>query len=725
MTNWKRDNKGLTLVEMMVGVIVIGLVSLAGWVSVSVMARSGDMARNVVTAANLLQLSQEEVRRIAQADTTFETLENCDFPPDNSPKQTCGLNDLSAAPEFTGFDRDLLVTTASGSGELKRAVVTVSWTEMGRLQQRRSVMLLARPPQPLAGNLKGFVCSETDDMAPFGGVRVKLNSTTSSASYSTTSVGITDDDGANYNFAEFDGFNNFGQGRFVLPAGTYTLSVDDERFYPYVHPAAVTIPSNTEQQVAFCLTPKPDSAVIYGDVLDYGTGQIVPTFSRARIELYEDGRRQQRITNRRNYSFTIDFDDTDPKYFTVNTQDAYRLGYVFPVGQGGAPSCNYAYNLEGYSTAVVQADGSLVCSNPYNGNGASDRLEVYPGDNLRVDLSVVPVPEVIVTGRVADSGGQPVPGATVRARWPRSEGSRDWYKGTSLQTATTDGNGNFTFSVPAVQGLFAASNPANNFLQVWARGTVRVMTCCDVVRNVNRDSNTAYAGPLFPGDAPRDIGTLIIPSQDDQCGDVGGTIIDDSTGNTLPAVNVNVSVTEFTDPSGDYLIACDPQQSGYRLPTQLYTFRSILNGYYTNESRGNDQYQRRGPNGYDVNIATDTQIDYDARMWPRGLATVMVAVFDQTTGQPMDGVAVVLDPYSGGALTQTTAGGVATFTNVPETWPPPGLPVDGYYRTDVRNHGLEINHDPANYQPHSEVIQDLRDGETRTISVYLRRNGGV
>ncbi|MBZ0165457.1 MAG: hypothetical protein K8I00_01530, partial [Candidatus Omnitrophica bacterium] len=532
-------------------------------------------------------------------------------------------------------------------------------------------------------------------------------------------IGAVDPDGTNYDFSDFS------TGRFILPAGTYALTVEDARYYPYTHPGGVIIPSNGEETVDFCLTPKPEEAVIFGDVIDQGTGNPLGTFNRGRIDLYQNGSRRQYVSNRRNYSFTIAFSDTNPQSFTVNTQDAFRLGYAYAVGGGGAPSCQYVYNREGFSTAVVQPDMSLVCSNPYNGNSSADRIQVFPGDNVRVDLPVVPVPEVIITGRVTDSVGQPVNNATIRARWPRSDGSYDWRKGDALQTVTTDGSGRFTFSVPAVQAMFPDTNPGSNYLQVWARGTVSVMTCCDTTQNVQRNSQTIFAGPLVPAAPPRDIGTLIIPSQDEQCGNVGGTIIDDFTNNALPGVNVNVSATDITDGTGDYLIACQAAQTGYRLPIGTYRFTGQRNGYYTNQSAGNDQYNRRGSGGYDIRINTDATSDYDARMWPRGTANIIVTVFDQTTGQPMDGVAVVFDPYFGSNVNQTTTAGVVTFNNVPETWPPPGIPNDGYYKTNSRDHNIEINHDPANYQPYSAVIQNLQAGETRSITVYLRRNGGV
>lgn len=710
--------KGFTLIEAMVGAVVITLISLATWTAVTVLTKSDELSRNRLNAVNLLQQSQEEVRRVAQIDSIFDSLETCQFPnPNNPPANTCGLS--SIATTFPGFIRTVNVNRENGSTELKRVLTTVQWNESGEAKQMQSLILLSRPPEPLAGNLIGFVSSQSQSATPLSGIAIKIDSNDSAASYTTTSAGVVDSKGANFNFADVV------SGKFILPAGSYTLSVNDNRFFPYIHPASIVVPSNGEIFVAFELEPKPDNAVIFGNVVNLTNGATLNSFSGGLINLYQNGSRLNQTANQRSYSFSIPFNTSVPQEFTLNTHDAFRAGFAYSVSAGGSPSCQFLLNREGYSTAVVQSDSSLVCSNPYNGNGASDRINVFPGDSLRVDLPVVPVPEVLITGRVVTSSGNPIPNATIRARWPRSDGSYDWIKQGVLQTVTTNSSGQFTFSVPAVQGMFSNSNPTSNFLQVWAIGSVPVLTCCNIVQNEQRNSPTQFVGPLFPSDPVRNIGDLVITVVDKQCGNVGGTVIDDFTKNNLPGVNVTVSVSDTTDAMGQYLIECTSSQTGYRIETGQYRFTGQRNGYYTNQSAGNDQYVPRGSNGNDVRILTDTVADYDARLWPVGVGNINVTVLDQTTGQPMNGVNVVFNPYFGPNVVRTTTSGVVNFVNVSETWPPPGIPNDGYYQLSPKNHAIEINHDPANYQPHVEVISNFSAGETLNITIMLRRNGGV
>jgi len=713
------NKKGFTLIEAIVGAIIIALISLATWTAVTVLTKTDEMSRNRINAINLLQQSQEEVRRVAQIDSIFDTLETCQFPdPNNPPANTCGLSDITS--NFPGFVRSLSVSRENGSTELKRALTTVQWNESGEIEQMQSLILLSRPPEPLAGNLIGFVSSQEQTAVPLNGIAIRLDFINSTATYTTTSAGAVDSKGANFNFADVV------SGRFILPAGAYTLTVNDNRFFPYTHPTSIVVPSNGEVFVSLELEPKPDNAVVFGDVINLSTGAIVSNFGGGLISLYQNGSQRNQVANQRNYSFSIPFNNSDPQEFTLNTQDAFRSGFAYSVASGGLPSCQFLFNREGYSTAVVQSDSSLVCSNPYNGNTASDRINVFPGDSLRVDLAVVPVPEVLITGRVVNSLGNPIANATIRARWPRSDGSFDWIKQGSLQTVTTNSSGQFTFSVPAVQGMFPNSNPTSNFLQVWAIANVPVMTCCNIVQNEQRSSPTRFIGPLFPSSPMTNIGDLVITVVDKRCGNVGGDVIDDFTKNNLPGVNVTVSLSDTTDATGHYLIECASGQTGYRIETGQYRFTGQRTGYYTNQSAGNDQYARRGSNGNDVNILTDNVIDYDARLWPVGVGRINVTVIDQTTGQPMDGVNVVFNPYFGSNIVRTTAGGgVAIFNNVPETWPPPALPADGYYQMSLRNHALEINHDPANYQSHIEVISDFTAGETLNITIMLRRIGGV
>lgn len=715
----KLNKKGFTLIEAIVGAVVIALISLATWTAVTVMTKTDEMSRNRINAVNLLQQSQEEIRRAAQINSIFDGLETCQFPnPSTPPANTCGLSDITTA--FPGYFRVMNVTRENGSTELKRVVTTVQWRESSEVKQMQSVILLSRPPEPLAGNLIGFVSSESQPAIPLGGIAIKVDLNSATASYTTTSAGAVDSKGANFNFADVV------SGKFILPAGAYTLTVNDNRYFPYTHPTSIVVPSNGEVFVSLELEPKPDNAVIFGNVINLATGAVVNSFSGGVISLYQNGSSLNQVGNQRTYSFTVPFNSSAPRKFTLNTQDAFRAGYAYSVSSGGLPSCQFMFNREGYSTAVVQADNSLVCGNPYNGNAASDRINVFPGDSKQVDLTVTPVPEVLITGRVVNSSGNPIPNATIRARWPRSDGSFDWIKQGVLQTVTTNASGQFTFSVPAVQGMFPNSNPTSNFLQVWAMANVPVLSCCNLVQTEQRSSPTRFIGPLFPSDPARNIGDLVITVVDKQCGNVGGDVIDDFTKNNLPGVNVTVALSDTTDATGHYLIECSTGQTGYRIETGQYRFTGQRNGYYTNQSVGNDQYARRGSNGNDVNILTDTLIGYNARLWPMGTGRINVTVLDQTTGLPMDGVSVVFDPYFGANVVRTTSGGgVASFINVPETWPPPSVPNDGYYQMSPRNHVIQINHDPANYQPHTEVISNFNAGNTLNVTILLRRIGGV
>lgn len=716
----KLSNRAFTLIEVLVGSIVIAAISLSAWTAMTVLTKTSEMSRNRSIAVNLLQQSQEEIRRIAQVDATFDTLATCQFPGPATPPVTCGLADTTVTfPEHT---RTMNVTLEGGSPELKRVLTTVQWTENGRAQQVQSVMLLSRPPEPLPGNILGLVSSTTQPGVPLSGIPINIAFTTSTATYSTTSAGTVDGAGANFDFAEV------GTGKYLLPTGDYSLTVTASGYFPYTHPTNVTVGSNSPTFVSFELQPLPEDATITGRVVYGGTSTTVASFNIARVHLHDDGSRQGEVVNQSSYSFTIPFTDSLPKTFSVNTWQAYRAGYVFQVNSGGAPSCNFTYNREGYSTAVVQADTSLICSNPYFGNAASDRLTVMPGDNLVVDLSVIPVPEITITGRVVDSDLNPIANATVRARWPRSTGSTgyDWRRdGGSIVTATSQADGTFSFNVPVVQEMFPNSNPSQNYLRVWARGQVSIVRCCDNPQTVTRNSALRLIGPLDSSQDGTDFGDFIISKEDEDCGDVGGNIIDDLTTNSLDNVDVNISATDVTDAVGRYDIVCPPAETGFRLRRGSYRFRGTRSGYYQNDSNGNNQYARRTSNGRDVYIQTDTKIEYDARMWPRGFGNIEVTVLDQTTGLPMDGVDVRFSPYSGSSTTLTTVAGDVTFTALPETWPPPGLPNDGYYRTNSRTHTISINHDPANYLPATQVIPNLNDGDTLSITIMLQRVGGV
>ncbi|MBU1995600.1 MAG: hypothetical protein KKF78_00420, partial [Candidatus Omnitrophica bacterium] len=376
---------------------------------------------------------------------------------------------------------------------------------------------------------------------------------------------------------------------------------------------------------------------------------------------------------------------------------------------------------EGWSSSIYQEDGSLVCSNSRNGHTSSDRICVSPAEEITVDIPLSPVPEVNIYGRVIDSIGNPIGGAVIQALWPRSD-SAYWRKGGALQTATTQMDGSFVFSVPAVQAMFPDSNPYNNYLRVWANARVELRSCCDTLTKQNRNSATKEVGPLNIGDSDRNIGDLIISTLDISCGNVTGKIKNDFTENPLPDVTAIIySQTEITNGLGKYIYDCP--EEGYRLSAGNASFIARHNGYYEYRSDGNNWYNR-GPN---VNIVANEVSEYDAVLWPRGYGNIEVIVLDERTAMPVPGSDVVLKTYTNTLYNDVTnSSGIVDFVGVEETWPPADLPTgNSYYNYGERIHSVNVSHTSGVYLPVNKTISVLNKGENITITVYLKTQGGL
>ena len=717
-------NTSFTLIEVLLGIVVISVISFSSWFTVTTLMRLGITSRNRSIAVNLIQKSQEELRHKVQ--TFFDDLEDCEFPPEAG-AQECGFVDITDGelyPEYAGLNMSRqLNVLQEGSPELKKVYITVSWTEFGQDKTMESVLFLTRPPEPLPGNIFGLARPLGQENQLVDGAYIIVTLVGSTETYTTLSMGTINEEkgveGANYDFAEPD------SGRFMLPAGSWLLRATHEDYMPYVHPTPITLSSGLEVAVNINMEPKPDNARISGTVVNLLQGfSPIGSFSRARINLYDDGSLQSYIYHQKEYSFSIPFEDTVEQCFTINTYDAFKAGYAYPVNEGGSPSCVYMYNREGWSSSVMQEDASLICSNVWQGNQPTDRICVSPGENKIVDIPVAPVPEVVITGRVIDSKGQILPQATIRARWPRSDYS-DWRKEGVLQTTVTDSAGRFSFSVPAVQGLYLNGNPNQYYLEVWAYASVPILGCCELIRNETRSSPRMYVGPLYPGDAPREIGDLVISVADTNCGDAQGLVTDDFAGNAVMNALVRIyGSQETTEETGEYLFACEPEQEGYYLPVGHSRFRIYRDAYYNYDSRGNTWYAPRP----DIYITSDVVTEYDALLWPQGYGDVQVNVTDQSTSLPVSGAQVVITPYYGSNFQQVTSSdGIGAFYNIPETWPPPSLPTydPAYYRHNNYSHLLEVTHPSGIYLPYSQVIPQLNDGEDLIIDVNLQTQGNM
>lgn len=693
------------MLEILLGVVIVALVSVASWISISVLTHTGETSRNRSLAINLAQKSQEEVRRAAQS--FYNDLDGCVFPPASGGMCTFD-NTMTDLPEFT---RTLTVSPVNGSTELKQSTVRISWLEFGQSRFIESTVYLSRPADPIPGNILGKVTPENKPGQPLSGVTVTVSLQNSTESRSTLSVGSLSSKGANFDFAEA------GTGRFVLSVGKWQLTATHPNYFPYTHSELIDVTSNQEEFVPFEMEPKPESAKISGTVVDAFNGnQPVATFNSGRINLLRNGSGIANVSNSRTFSFTVNFNDTDDQCFTLNTEHAFKSAYAFQ------PGCGLLYDRHGWSSARVQEDNSVVCGNPRNGNSASDRICVSPGDEETVNLPVVPVPEVLITGRVVDNTGKVLPGAVVRARWPRSGDSADWRKGNAVMSAAAAADGRFSFSVPAVQGMFANANPFQDYLQVWASASVQVMTCCNTTAMENRSSITQNVGPLFPGDGPRDIGDLVIPANDRNCGNATGKMMEKfSGGSAIPGVSVRILGSELTDGAGVYLYSCPAQ--GFKIPQGGYEFLADKSGYYSYRSGGNMWYASRAG----VSILANQVAIYDGRLWPIGAGTVTGTVKDAGSGNPLDGADVELRLYTGARSTaKTDSSGRFRFDNVLETWPPPSLPAnDPYYQHAARTHSVHVTHPSGIYLPKDQGIPQLNAGETVDMTILLTTQGNM
>ncbi|MCK5215516.1 MAG: hypothetical protein KAR05_09210 [Candidatus Omnitrophica bacterium] len=703
-----RSKKALSLIEVIVAIIVVGIVSVSSWIAVSVLMRSSEHGRNRTIAVNLLQKSQEEVKRIAQVDSIFDDLQNCVFPPAGG--NDCGLadiTDLDRNPEyavFDGYTRTLDVSLEEGSSELKRALITVAWDGFNQPKQMQSIVLLSRPPEPLPGSIHGSVLDESGNFLE--GARIKVVPRDGSGEYTEISQGVPDSLGANYNFANPS---------FELEPGAWILTASHSSYYDYAHPDDVVVESNISTFVGtFNMEKRPDPATIRVQLIDDNTGLPIAFNNTSQIRLYEEGAFYGGRDGGSSLVVSdIQFDeDTSERTFTANSNDAFSSDYVGNFSCGG-----FSYNGEGWSSSVVDDGGTVLgCANPWNGNDSFDRITVGPGDDITVKVPLIDVPMATVNGTVLDSNGNPVEDAEVYARyheWSRFYPYPFWN--------VTDANGRYSIQVPAEQSFF--NDLSSYYLLMLVRGAVEVDLCCEQVGTISRYNIGGWqrVGPIRAGDVvPKDF---TISAEGYQCGDVEGNINNDLTGGAIFDADVIISGTEQTDGGGYYIFECPPAQEGYSIPRGNRRFRSRKPGFYANDSNGNNWYASRSR----VSILEDQVADYDARMWPRGSGIVTGTVRESGTGVPINNAAVTFRTYTGTVYYDNTdAGGQFTFNNVIESWPPPLLPAgDSYYNHTVRLHSIDVTDNSGLYYGYSASGITLNNGQTRTFDVELNKRGGM
>ncbi len=688
-----KNSKAFTLTEVLVSLVVVVVVSAASWMAVSVLSPTAQVTRHRILAENLITKSQEEVIRIAQ--DRFDTLEACTSPTMN----TCGFSDIST--QFSEFTRALDVTS-EGTTELKRAHIIVRWQEFGETKTLDSIILLARPPEPLPGNVIGMVRDKTTN-AILGNVQLTITSTggaNNSTTFSSNQVlARPDNKQVNFTFAEPN------TGRFILPVGNWRLTAKRSGYVDFTYPQDIIISSNEEEEISFSMTAKPTDAHISGKLLDALTAVQLGFSSQSQINLYDDGNRQQQATGTGSFNFTIPFNNSNKQCFTLATKNAYKSGYA------GNFACTFPFQADGWSSAVVGAN-TINCSNAWNGNATTDRLCVNPGDNLTQNIPLVKVPTAIVKGIVRDKAGNPIKGADVRVRW------HDNTLWPSAPVGKTDSTGYYEVVVPAEQGLFP--NSSGFYAQWWAEANAPFIQCCTEPSTVLKFSPTMRA-PFFPGNViTQDITVDISPNTQD-CGNAQGNVKDDKTGASISSASVGMSgYGQTTNGSGDYIFQCTTAALGFRLPVGATDVTASKNNYYSFTTAGNTWYAARGA----VTVVKLVSIPVsDIGLWPKGFGTVTGTVRNAGNNLPIPGISVFINLGTGGSLSAVTdSSGRFTVNNVPETWPPPSLVGNKKYQQAVRNHSVDISQTEL-YESYTSGPFTLTAGQSKNFDIKLIPRG--
>jgi len=692
------SQKAFSLVELITGIMILSIIGLAGWFANSILFHESETTRNSEIAVNLLQKSQEELRRVAQIH--FDRLEQCSFLEGN----LCGFQTLSA--EFDGFDRALSVEQ-EGSSELKRVLITVRWNELGQEKAISSLLILSKPADPLPGNIIGLVTDkETKDIV--GNANITISRDGSAELHSVFSQNaVTQKAGNNINYD----FKETGTDRFFLVPGSWSLSANHSSYRSYSHPGLVTVNSNSETVVNFEMESLPEDGRLRARLADVNTGVTVSFNSLSYIELYERSSRLTRKNNTSTLDFDVHFTTDNQRCFTLRTTNAYLSSL------SGNFSCEgLSLSPQGWSSAVVQDDSSLICSNPWNGNEGSDRICIGPGEDRTVVIPLAPVPTAQAHGFVLDQEGKPIPDAEIYVYWHENNvfGPRP--------AGLTDESGFYRVAVPAEQALF--QNIASNYPRIEARARASVVRCCDTPTFETRSASMRVQGPVFPGD-DRPVNNIIVnlASTTSSCGDADGKIINDKTESLISGAVISVTGINRTTSGGFYLYNCP--ETGYRLPVGNHNFTVNQGSFYPFFNGGNVWYTATARIGVLANVL---RTQSDVQLWPIGRGTIRVNVIDAATGANLPNAIVTLRTHntSGTAVTlsmNSDSGGTATFVNVLESWPVENFTSGNpRYNQTVRTHSLEVHHSEV-YDDYSQSGILLISGETKDIEVRLIPKG--
>ncbi|OQX79897.1 MAG: hypothetical protein B6D56_06150 [Candidatus Omnitrophica bacterium 4484_70.1] len=730
-----REKKNFTLVEVILSILIISLIAAASYFSFVILQRAVEDAHNRSLAVALALKSEEELRRIAQSN--FDSLD--------SPTIQNNFNSFSDPVNFPQFTRTLSVFPLSGSTEIKKVEVKISWNERGKTRNYIYSFLLSRPPLPLPADICGRVVDKNTHN-PVNGVTVKITCATKpSFSYEhiTGTVGCSGVDcssGGCYTFANVNpttGTRTFNL--YPNECNIWNLSVlESSKYYKYDHPNPITIFSGRETQVPdIYLNPKPQAAHIRVSVIDKESGNPLATL----LSLYQEGIRKSDKDKWAPADWKIEFEEgVSNKCFTVVTgyKDYY---YPYRYNNHCGDFCDPEgwgknYNYRGWSSAVVQEDESVICGNPWEGSKATDRICVTYGDTVNITIPLVKVPTATLKGYIKTEGGEKVTNATIKVYW---------HSGGGWASTNSDSDGYYQIEIPAAQELFP--NDSDYYLTVKVCGKVG-QGCCD--KEINSCKTWwKKIGPVWKDDVINK--DFVLPGTTQNCGDVKGYIYDGKTGNPVSGARVAIrGVSKNSDNNGFYYFKCEdscpckpggstPSYKCCRLPTgntdvwvkkegEYYPFSSHYGSRYDTVD-GIKLYSRDFYNQSsipEVNILNKHTVSYDVNLWPIGRGKIIGHVKDASTDSDIKGAKITLTLQAGigSKSTITDENGNFEFDNVFESWPPPDLPDTPYYNHTTRNHSLKV--EASGYEKTEIKDIKLNDGQSLNLgNISLIPSGGM
>lgn len=668
-----KENKGFSLVEVLISILIIALVSVGSYVAFFVLSQSTQKSRNFLQAVSLGQAALEEVRTVAK--NNFDGLGVNVFFADNIDQQ-----------KFPDFHRSVNITILSSL--YKKADVQITWKDRdGSSREYNISTVISRPPEPLPGNIFGQVTRATNAQAiNLATVRATYSGTTFIVETSTNTTG-------EYNFINAQ-----------LKPGNWQLKASRNGYYDSPDIPVNNLKSGENRQVDITLTPA-GPANITGRIID---GPSKTPINNMRVYIYENGGKPAEYSSNNfvnnmgsGFRFTLQNfpDENTQRCFTINTQNTYSFTSGIYIGYYGAFCDPMGWgkdkNFMGWSSSIVREDNSTQCNNLWNGAASYDRVCVKSGETVDLgNIALYQVPKIHIQGNVYYSDNTPVQGAKVTVSWPSIFGGGS----VVLPSPTTDSSGHYQTMgfprIPAMQELFPVDPKYE--LVVKANKTVSVNNCCG--QSVPQTlSNSTKSGSLYSnmGTASMPDIKLSLPAFSPTCGGANGNVTDDKNKVGLSQVEVKFgSASVLTDNSGFYQYKC-PDNNPYKLNTQKYAVTANKAGYYNFTTSGSWFYSWQP----DVSVTEGNITNKDIWLWPWGGGNIQgnVTIAGTEPVVPISAITVKLDYYSDGGNTTfeatnvTDANGMFIFKNVPETWPVPAVVGKSYYNQAKREHRLYVN----------------------------------